>query len=310
MKNLLFIIVAFGCLSKVNIQAQTIVNSNFENWTPSGNPAPFDWEEPTNWKSTNSQTEWISAGVRNTSDSYAGLLACQLNSVFISGGWPSAMCNGNPNLIGNSFTDPSIDIITGGTPISSKPNKIRGYYKFDNSNSLDSGYAIVILKKYNTTLNKVDTIGIGDFYFPEALAYTQFEITIYDLVPLVTPDSIILAFYSTNPKNPQPPNFPSTGLVIDNLSLIYSTTSIENENNLNIEPLIYPNPANDIFVVQFEDVKTYEVHLYNLFGQQVKSVVGTGKTILNVTDFPSGLYYLKIAEQNNNSVFITSLIIK
>ena len=294
---------------QINLQAQTIPNSNMEGWESSGNPAPFDWEEPTGWKSTNPLTEFTLAGVKKTTDAYEGSFACELTSVNISGGWPSAICNGSPNLIGSPFTDPSIEIITGGTPILSKPNSLVGYYKFDNNNPLDSGYAVVILKKYNTSLNKYDTIGMGDFHFPEVSSFTRFEIPINDLMPSETPDSIVVAFYSTDPQSPMAPNFPSTGLTIDSLALNFTPSSIQNEREYVNEPIIYPNPANDIVMIEWESSLLYKIRLYNLLGHFVKAVEGKGKAKLDITKLPKGQYFLRILEENDTMVFTKSFIV-
>ncbi len=294
---------------QVQGQAQTILNNDLNDWTPSGNPAPFDWEEPTDWKSANSLTEWVSAGVGKTTDAYSGSYACQLVSLNISGGWPSVICNGTPNLMGSAFGDPSVDIITGGTPISSKPNTLMGYYKFDNNNPLDSGYAVVILKKFNTSQNKYDTVGMGDFLFPEASNYTPFEITINDLMASVTPDSIVIAFYSTNPKNPNAPIAPSIGLIVDSLSLGFDPTSVNKQKESRVEPVLYPNPTSNVLVIEWEGSKMYEMRLYNVLGQSVKVIVGQGKTKLDVSEFPKGQYFLRITEQNNSDVFTKSFMV-
>jgi hypothetical protein len=310
MKTILYVtIVGIAFLFQVNTQAQSIPNNDFENWTPSGKPAPFNWEEPTDWISTNSLTEFTFAGVKKTTDAYVGSFACQLWSVNISGGWPSAICNGTPNLIGSPFSDPSIDIITGGTPISSKPNKLIGYYKFDNNDLTDSAYAIVILKKYNTTLNKVDTVGMGDFLFSEKSTFTKFEMTINDLMPTVTPDSIVIAFYSTDPKKPKAPNFPATGLIIDSLGLGFAPNSVKDLENANIEANLYPNPANDLLVIDWEGRETYEINVYNILGQSVKVVEGQGDVRLDVSKYPKGQYFIRMTNQNEIQVFTKSFIV-
>lgn len=306
----LYFFAAFIVIGQFGIQAQVIVNSNFENWTPSGNPAPFDWESPTNWKSTNSQTEWTSAGVRKTTDSYDGLFACQLISVPISGAWPSAICNGNPDLIGSSFSDPGIDIITGGTPINIKPNKLTGYYKFDNNDPLDLGYAKVILKKYNTTLNRPDTVGMGDLFFQETAAYAPFEIIINDLMPQMVPDSIVIAFYSTNPDDPKPYNPPSIGLIIDSLSLVSGTASVKKGGALNINPIVYPNPAKGRVMIGNIDALDYSVGLYNMKGQKLMSASGEGSLDLDVSGMAPGLYYVKIEGIETHYSMIKSVVIE
>ena len=310
MKAILYISVLSAIfLSQINTQAQSILNNTFKHWTPSGQPAPFNWEEPTDWKSINSMTEWTLAGVSKTTDAYVDSFACQLISVNISGGLPSILCNGEPNLIGSPFSDPSIDIITGGTPITTKPDKLVGYYKFDNNDPSDSGYAVVILKKYNTNLNKPDTVGMGDFLFPEQSTYTKFEIDIDDMMPTATPDSIVIAFYSTDPKKPMGPNFPTTGLIVDSLGLWFAPNSIEDPENKTIEAHVYPNPTNQLLVIDWEGSETYEINVYDVLGQSVKVATGQGEVRLDVSKFPKGQYFIRMTNQNEIQVFTKSFIV-
>jgi len=295
--------------TQINTQAQTILNNTFNHWTPSGQPAPFNWEEPTDWKTINSMTEWTTAGVSKTTDSYVDSFACQLISVNISGGWPSMMCNGAPNLIGSPFSDPSIDIITGGTPISSKPDKLIGYYKFDNNDPADSGYAVVILKKYNTTLNKVDTVGMGDFLFPEKLTYTKFEIDINDMMPTTIPDSIVIAFYSTDPNKPKAPNFPTTGLIVDSLGLWFAPNSVADAEHTIAEPQVYPNPTHHILTIDWEGNEAYEMSIYNVLGQPVQVINAIGKSSIDVSELPKGQYFIRITPSDGNQIFTKSFMV-
>ncbi|MFK8036724.1 MAG: T9SS type A sorting domain-containing protein [Crocinitomicaceae bacterium] len=308
--KILYYFIALVTLFPIGIHAQNIVNPNFEDWTPSGSQPPFNWEEPTDWKSTNAQTEFTLAGAGKTTDSYNGPFACQLQSVPISGGWPTTLCNGNPNPMGSPFSDPGLDIITGGTPINSKPDKLVGYYKFGNNNVLDSGYAKVILKKYNPTLNMADTIGMGHIRFGETANYTQFEIIINDLAPSILPDSIVIAFYSTDPSNPLPRNPPSIGLIIDSLVLVHNTVTVENYSMTNFNPIIYPNPAKNWVTIYEESLRNYSVELFNMNGQKLMSVYGKETLKLNVSSIAPGIYYLKIKEQDKDYSIVKSIIIE
>lgn len=311
MKTIVYVtLVGIALLFQVHTQGQAIPNTNFENWISSGTPPPFDWEEPTDWKSTNSLTEWTLAGVRKTTDAYVGSFACQLSSVNISGGWPSVVCNGVPELMGDPFSDPSINIITGGTPISAKPIKLTGFYKFENNNPIDSGYAVVILKKYNSTLQTIDTVGMGDFLFSEKSTFTSFEITINDWLPAVTPDSIVIAFYSTDPKKPYAPDLQSIGLIVDSISLVFPPTSIEKQEDLVLKPVVYPNPASDFLTISLDESRLYELRLYTIIGQPVKIMTGKGITKLDVSTLPKGHYFLRTTEILGKQVFTQPIVVE
>ncbi|PCJ67497.1 MAG: hypothetical protein COA58_04035 [Bacteroidetes bacterium] len=291
-------------------QAQDIVNPTFEAWTPSGSPPPFSWEEPTGWKSINSRTEWTSAGVGRTSDAHSDSFACQLRSVHISGGWPSILCNGNPDFSGD-FDSPGLDIISGGTPINYKPRFLQGYYKFSNS-PLDSGYAIIILKKYNTTTNKVDTVGIGHTYFGESLDYNAFEIEIKDVSPFVTPDSIVIAFYSSNPANPKAPDFSKYGLIIDDLKLAQIPLSTPKEKVIVPSFSIYPNPSTGMVHIDYSKLPLFEgslyLNIYNSLGADIFNARIERNQNLNLK-LANGIYNCTISDAKGHLLGSQKLIL-
>ncbi len=60
----------------------------------------------------------------------------------------------------------------------------------------------------------------------------------------------------------------------------------------------YPNPVSDkLFVILNEDLKIEKISLFNIMGQQVyesNHMDGTGKILIDIKDFPSGYYFLRI----------------
>ena len=296
--------VAFIC------KAQKIVNPTFEAWTSSGKPLPFAWEEPTGWKSINASTEFTFAGVKRTTDAHSDSFACKIQSVNISGGWPSILCNGNPNYSGEIFSSPSLDIISGGTPIDYKPKFLQGYYKFSNS-PLDSGYAVVILKKYNVTANKIDTVGIGHALFAESLSFNAFEIEIEDLMPSTTPDSIVIAFYSSNPANPKAPDFTKTGLIVDDLKLVQTPLSIPKVKVKTQLLSIYPNPSTGIIKITYSKILSQhplQLNIYNSLGINVFHSIIDGEQNLNL-ELINGTYHCILSDAKGYLISSQKLVL-
>ncbi|MDL2238689.1 C25 family cysteine peptidase [Bacteroidales bacterium OttesenSCG-928-L14] len=82
--------------------------------------------------------------------------------------------------------------------------------------------------------------------------------------------------------------------------------SVEGINNISEQIKIYPNPANDFINIEAKEMS--KILIYNSIGQLLKLYeVNNHHTIIDVSMFDSGIYYLQIQRENNYS--ITSKII-
>ena len=150
---------------------------------------------------------------------------------------------------------------------------------------------------------KIDTVGMGDVLLPGATSYTAFEIDITDLLPSSTPDSIVVAFYSADPRDSvMRPSFMNQGLIIDSLTLNYPPNTVK-ENALFDVALIYPNPAKEIVNIALPNNELYCIDIFNLLGKKVISAYGSGKTSVNINSLGEGTYCMKIKAQKSNKVF-------
>ncbi len=62
---------------------------------------------------------------------------------------------------------------------------------------------------------------------------------------------------------------------------------------------VYPNPAKENITLETED----DIFIFNSFGQEVKQVKATkGKTIINISNLPQGIYYLKTGNKRQKLV--------
>ena len=65
------------------------------------------------------------------------------------------------------------------------------------------------------------------------------------------------------------------------------------------EIVFYPNPAKEYITLEAED----DIFIFNSFGQEVKQVKATkGKTIINISNLPQGIYYLKTGNKRQKLV--------
>jgi hypothetical protein len=75
-------------------------------------------------------------------------------------------------------------------------------------------------------------------------------------------------------------------------------TIIKSLNNLG-GTSIFPNPSNGRFTLNFSEGKSYQIKVYNSFGQELNSLTTEGSTIeMNIPDV-KGIYYVNISTQNN-----------
>lgn len=277
--------------SAVGASAQGLLNPGFEQWEPSGKPAPFNWEEPVNWKSSNSFTEFISAGVRKTTTSHTGTYACSLSTLNIFGSnVPAAIVNGEPVVDMVNYT---LDLMTGGTPFTGRPQNLTGYYQFSSSSDGDVGYVTVILKKYNPEGGKADTIGSGELRLQKVGGYTQFTVPI-EYKSGEQPDSVVVAFLSSDLEAPMAGGV----LVVDDLVLATEGASVADEGNRANVLQLYPNPARDLLHLELrgEAAKERTVLLYDLLGREVmRQDIANVQATLDLS-LPTGVYTCRVVD--------------
>jgi hypothetical protein len=272
---------------RMNSAAQVLPNGGMEDWTPSGQPPPFDWEEPTGWKSNNSVVEFISASVVKSKNAYEGTYSCFIKTIPMFGGHVAGMLvNGDPEVLVMDYT---VNILSGGTPVSYRPDYLTGYYKYEDPEvPEDSAFVIVILKKFNTAFNKIDTIGIGTKALPMVNTYTQFTVNVNYLFSDI-PDSVIVAFMSTKPEISGTKGL----LYIDNVSL--SPASGTGNTIINDKIKIYQDiSTGKIFIVNNSHEKILIVNFYNSMGQTVISKEFNDETGSIELALPSGIYYYRV----------------
>ncbi|MGE3802440.1 MAG: T9SS type A sorting domain-containing protein [Candidatus Kapaibacterium sp.] len=284
------------------LQSQTLPNESFEEWTSSGRPAPFDWEEPTGWKSNNAATEFSQVGVFRSLSPRMGDYAVSIRTVGLFGeDVPGMIANGNPEL---DFSTYSLNISSAGTPVTRPPSSLTGYYQYSSATAGDSALVRVILKKYYPVTATSEVVGSGEILLGPSDEYSRFE------VPIIypndgTPDSAAVVFYSTSPESPVPGGM----LILDDIS--FNTSSSVNssaEGSLSVS--LYPNPAFKTIHVEFSEVPIQPSHLtlHDLLGRTVfvKELSGENNSV--EIDLPEGLYLYQIKGTSGESTVGSILV--
>jgi len=255
--------------------SQTIFNPGFEDWDVTmGDTVQQNWSTSGN-------------GAGQSSDSYSGGFAA------VVWNWYSyaqgILVNGNDQSMFN--------IIQAGTPVSGKPTKLSGFYKYEDVTVPgDSAQVIVILKKYNTTLNQIDTVGYAEKLLGSASSYTPFQVDITDMQPGIMPDSIVIAFYSSVGAFCQvDPN--CSYLFIDDLALDIQTGIIDIDELF--RPIkIYPNPFSTSTTLEFENKNDEKqiLTIYNSTGALVRKIdnITNGSVRIERENLKSGLYFFQL----------------
>lgn len=188
-----------------------------------------------------------------------------------------------------------------GTPIDIKPIRLTGYYLYDTTNNggaLDTAYVAVLLKRYDTTWNKVDTVGFGETYLLSTAmqgGMQPFEVVINDLMPGVEPDSA--AVYLQSSLN----GFCNTAtsgnclyLYADKLAF-ETTTGTEDITGWFRQIKTYPNPAQDQLIV--ESAVNATLRIYSLDGKLLQQQnLNAGNLNMDISSLALGMYLLEFSQ--------------
>ena len=72
-----------------------------------------------------------------------------------------------------------------------------------------------------------------------------------------------------------------------------------------IEPTVslYPNPSNELININFDEDQLSKLELYDITGKLLfKKELNTNTFALNIANYPSGTYLVKVYNQNNASL--------
>ncbi|HBS87399.1 MAG: hypothetical protein A2W91_13830 [Bacteroidetes bacterium GWF2_38_335] len=234
MKKITFIFISFLIFNHI-ASSQAILNSGFENWS-----TVDVFEEPDGYFTSNFQS-YFSMGIVNVekiSESYSGSYAARLTSI----------TNGVDTLGGGMYImDVSGGGLNGGIPYDDRPDSLGAYLQFDIEPN-DTAAIIVFFKKLGNPL------GYGSMTLTGSeTGYTLHKSPITWLIPMVTPDSMIVIVSSSN-INSSP--LAGSTVTIDNLHFFGSGTYAEFPNGdfENWTTVSYSDPENWTSLNQYSHI--------------------------------------------------------
>jgi len=267
------------------MQAQVLPNASFESWEK----IDLKRAVPEGWTVS-------PYGCASTDDAYIGDSAISIWSWYFH--TPGYLVNGEYNV--------GLNWSKSGSPISSKPKKLTGYYKLDTVGVTGSDYATVIvyLKKYNSSTKLSDTVAYSLKHLQASEEYIPFEVDISYLQPALDPDTIIVAFFTSENYIP---GFESANqycisgecmyLNLDKLAL-ETTTGISEIDPWFKKSRAYPNPFRGHTNIEFPYIgnESYTFSIYDRLGRMVyaEANISASPYLFFGKDLPAGLYFYEL----------------
>lgn len=206
---------------------------------------------------------------------------------------------------GNHFYTDSvgyIDFKKCGEPFPHRPSKLRGHYKFNNTSPAltNFGKAHVLLKKYNTSTQQIDTIGYGQGsvqFFPIG-NWTAFELPITYFSSQI-PDSLVLAFESSAFGL-------SSEFSVDSLGFYYpSPGSVNNMNASIVAPYTFNASSKQLILSQDANLKALQ--LFDNNGRKLLSLQSPSQ-VVSLATIKQGIYFVNCISNNGDNKFYKLLI--
>ncbi|HXS37133.1 MAG TPA: T9SS type A sorting domain-containing protein [Flavipsychrobacter sp.] len=180
---------------------------------------------------------------------------------------------------------------SGGTPISTRYLSVRAYVKYLPKGS---DQALILVQ----AMHGSDTIGQGALSIASTIStYTQ-QIVNIDYVNSETPDKILIAFLSSrNTHTAQD----GTTLYVDDVSLstVLGVPQVATENNT---VTCYPNPGTGAFHISSTTTEKLHMLIYTASGQQIATKDFSGNDVLDLSNYPSGLYFYNITNTQGAAI--------
>jgi hypothetical protein len=259
-----------------------ILNPSFEETEQFIDPhTNNDGIKPTNWSAS-----YYDLGFEITDDSYEGNSAIKIWSWYF-GQSTTELFYGDTTF---SFDSRA--------PINFTPKNLSFQYKYIQPCTLgdktDSAYVHITFSKYNSVLNKRDTLERVTARITEIQNYTQFVVPL-NIPSSKIPDSVQIIFGSSGFSSSNESE--CSYLFIDNVSLSENVGIAENLiDNLNE---LYPNPATGFVNFNSTD-KIVKLLIFNSLGKKVMQIEDVNKFSFSfdIKNLSTGSYFVELHLEN------------
>jgi hypothetical protein len=182
--------------------------------------------------------------------------------------------------------------------VSQYPTQFNGMYNYISQPFSAGTVNIVVISTMGDTV--INDIG----YFGPMNEWTSFSVALtQEFVPADPADSIFISFVNST-EDCLGNEFACDFLSLDDLSLTFGTASL---NPLDaIEMNLYPNPADDLVTIQFDETtgsKNVHIFILDMAGKIAAEQTSSGKeTTINVQHLDPGTYFVKIVKEDEHVV--------
>lgn len=95
------------------------------------------------------------------------------------------------------------------------------------------------------------------------------------------------------------PDLINPGLVIDEKITLFEPSASAIQTNISSIISIYPNPATELLFIEGDHIFNYQLKIIDVTGKEVISEILQQKTILDVSQWPKGMYFVTIYSGEN-----------
>lgn len=284
MKNIksIFSITFFTIVTIVN--AQTIPNYSFENWTNMGS-----YENPDGWGTMNNTTATSSVyTATKATPGTVGNYYLKLTSKTVG----ASVVNG---IAVSGVLDSTTMQAKSGFPFSTRPASFTGKYQYMVYGG-SYGSMSVKLTRWDAGLNQRITVAtINKTLTGMAMSWTSFTLN-FTYVDGDYPDTcvIVLKASGSSPTN-------QDYLWVDNLAFSGSVVGVQDNNSVLNNVTVFPNPSNNSISIDLnlKSAQQITIELADLTGKIVFSknlgtLQGSSKQMLDVSTITKGIYLLNV----------------
>ena len=302
MKKLSLLLLVTLIFNSKIASAQTLVNAGFENWT---NVILFN--EPTGYVSSNYFSIILGSGglpranvSKSSGVKHGGNFAAKLESYAQNTGDSL----GVPGLLITGSLDIASAAITPGFPYVGRPAELRGFYKYAQGLSIDSGTALVSLMKRNVLTGQQEAVAVGFGVFSNKTAFSEFTVPLF-YASNEMPDTAIIVFSTTSSLSTDSAALTSAPvgsiLFLDDLSFYGSVAAGLESIDALLQVSAYPNPSSDLVNITFvqKAAGAGQLMIRDLTGkliyqQEIQLAAGKNEIPVATKDWNSGLYLYQI----------------
>ena len=185
-----------------------------------------------------------------------------------------------------------------------RPQNLTGQFQYLETGN-DTASIQITFTKWNPTFMMRDYIGVGVKLIPASslTSWTNFSIPITyisgsypdsALIMMSSNEGLIAANYVVNDY-----------LYVDNLAFSGNVPAGIDENTMNNQITISPNPANGVFTISATGTKIKEVRVMDVTGRIVNSeqlIFNCTSTAIDMIGYAKGIYFVRIEDEQKNVV--------